>query len=54
MVILLLEVMLFLQIKVMNGKHSSVMLTQALKYIKNLSEITISQPTQRHDNYSEQ
>ena len=55
--VLIIEVMIFLQIKVINGKNSSVILTQALtvlKYIQNLSEITISEPTLRHDNYAEQ
>ena len=57
LIILILEVMIFFQIKVMHGKNSSVIHTQALimlKYIQNLSEIIISEPTQRDDNYAEQ
>ena len=54
--ILILEVMIFLQIKVKNGKNSSLIHTQAhnSKIHSNLSKITIFVPTQRHDNYAEQ
>ena len=44
--------MIFLQIKVMNGKNSSVIHTQALTMLKYIQ--IYLKPTQRHDNYAEQ
>ena len=52
--------MMLLQIKEMNGKNSSVTHTQALTGNSEIHstdpvpEITLSQATQRHDNYAEQ